>query len=124
MMKKEIETKFERVKKYLAEKNPDGIVLASRIYIRTLLRILIMEVEMRTINVTKARADLYNLLIQASESHEPIQITGKNTNAVLVSEEDWRAIQETLYLSTIPGMRESIIDGLETDISDAEELDW
>ena len=53
---------------------------------------------MRTINVTKARANLYKLLIEASESHEPIQITGKKSNAILVSEEDWRSIQETLYL--------------------------
>ena len=79
---------------------------------------------MRTINVTKARADLYNLLLETSESHEPIQITGKKTNAVLLAEDDWRAIQETLYLSSIPGMRESIIEGLETGIDETEELDW
>jgi len=51
-------------------------------------------------------------LDEASETHEPIQITGKRTNAVLVSEDDWRSIQETLYLSSIPGMQESIIEGL------------
>lgn len=79
---------------------------------------------MKTINVTKARADLYNLLLETSESHEPIQITGKQTNAVLLAEDDWRAIQETLYLSSIPGMRESIIEGLETPVEDTEELDW
>lgn len=79
---------------------------------------------MRTINVTKARADLYNLLLETSESHEPIQITGKKTNAVLLAEDDWRAIQETLYLSSIPGMRESIIEGLDTGIEETEELDW
>ena len=80
---------------------------------------------MRTINVTKARADLYNLLIEASESHEPIQITGKKSNAVLVSEEDWRSIQETLHLVSIPGMRESIIEGLNADIEvDTGELNW
>jgi len=79
---------------------------------------------MRTINVTKARADLYNLLLETSESHEPIQITGKKTNAVLLAEDDWRAIQETLYLSSIPGMRESIIEGLETGIEETEELGW
>ncbi len=80
---------------------------------------------MRTINVTKARADLYNLLLEAAESHEPIQITGKKSNAILVSEEDWRSIQETLYLLSIPGMRESIIDGLNSDAdSDTKELDW
>ncbi|MCH7820031.1 type II toxin-antitoxin system Phd/YefM family antitoxin [Candidatus Marinimicrobia bacterium MT.SAG.2] len=80
---------------------------------------------MRTINVTKARADLYNLLIETSESHEPIQITGKKSNAILVSEEDWRSIQETLHLLSIPGMRESIIEGLNADVeTDARELDW
>ena len=80
---------------------------------------------MRTINVTKARANLYNLLIEASESHEPIQITGKKSNAILVSEEDWRSIQETLHLLSIPGMRESIIEGLSSDVdADTEELDW
>lgn len=80
---------------------------------------------MRTINVTKARADLYNLLIEASESHEPIQITGKKSNAILVSEEDWRSIQETLHLLSIPGMRESIIEGLNADVAaDTQELDW
>jgi len=79
---------------------------------------------MKTINVTKARADLYNLLNETAESHEPIQITGKATNAVLVSEDDWRSIQETLYLTSIPGMRESIIAGMETPIEETEELDW
>ena len=80
---------------------------------------------MRTINVTKARADLYNLLLEAAESHEPIQITGKKSNAILVSEEDWRSTQETLHLLSIPGMRESIIDGLNSDVdSDTKELDW
>lgn len=79
---------------------------------------------MKTINVTKARADLYNLLLETSKSHEPIQITGKKTNAVLLAEDDWRAVQETLYLISIPGMRESIIDGLNTDLDDTKELDW
>ena len=80
---------------------------------------------MRTINVTKARADLYNLLIEASESHEPIQITGKKSNAILVSEEDWRSIQETRPLISIPGMRKSIVEGLNADLeSDTRELDW
>ena len=79
---------------------------------------------MRTINVTKARTNLYKLLLETSDSHEPIQITGKSTNAVLVSEEDWRSIQETLYLISIPGLRESIIEGINTDVEDTEELDW
>jgi prevent-host-death family protein len=80
---------------------------------------------MRTITVTKARANLFKLLDEASESHEPIQITGKRANAVLLSADDWRAIQETLHLLSIPGMRESIREGLETPVEDcSEELEW
>ena len=80
---------------------------------------------MRTITVTKARANLFKLLDEASESHEPIQITGKRANAVLLSADDWRAIQETLHLLSIPGMRESIREGLETPVGDcSEELEW
>lgn len=80
---------------------------------------------MRTINVTNARADLYNLLLETAESHEPIQITGKKSNAILVSEDDWRSIQETLYLLSIPDMRESIVVGLKSVVNeDIEELDW
>jgi prevent-host-death family protein len=71
---------------------------------------------MTTIKATEARANLYKLLDQAGESHEPIQITGKRVNAVLISEDDWRSIQETLYLLSIPGMRESIRKGLKTPV--------
>lgn len=67
---------------------------------------------MTSITATKARAKLYKLLDAAAESHEPIQITGKRSNAVLISEQDWRDIQETLYLVSIPGMRDSIRKGL------------
>jgi len=69
---------------------------------------------MTTLSASEARARLFKLLDEAASSHEPIQITGKRNNAVLVSEDDWRAIQETLYLLSIPGMRESIRKGLET----------
>ena len=67
---------------------------------------------MTSISVTKARSKLYQLLDMAAGSHEPIQITGKRSNAVLIAEEDWRSIQETLYLMSIPGMRTSIRKGL------------
>jgi len=67
---------------------------------------------MTTLTASKARANLYGLLDEAAESHEPIQITGKRNKAVLVSEEDWKSMQETLYLLSVPGMRESIIQGL------------
>jgi antitoxin YefM len=67
---------------------------------------------MTSLPVTQARSRLYRLLDEAADSHEPIQITGKRSNAVLVSEDDWRSIQETLYLLSIPGMRESIRKGM------------
>lgn len=69
---------------------------------------------MTTLTATKARARLYRLLDVAAESHEPIQISGKRHSAILIGEEDWRAMQETLYLLSIPGMRESIRKGLKT----------
>ena len=80
---------------------------------------------MPTVTATEARAKLYRLIDQAASSHEPIVITGKRENAVLISEDDWRAVQETLYLLSIPGMRESIREGLETPVEEcAEDLDW
>jgi antitoxin YefM len=69
---------------------------------------------MTTLTASAARASLYQLLDKAAETHEPVQIVGKRHNAVLVSSEDWRAIQETLYLVSIPGMRESIRKGMKT----------
>lgn len=71
---------------------------------------------MTTLTASQARAKLYKLLDEVASSHHPIQITGKRANAVLVAEEDWRAIQETLYLVSIPGMRESIRKGLKTPV--------
>lgn len=71
---------------------------------------------MTSIKATEARTKLFQLLDRTAASHEPIQITGKRANAVLISEEDWRAIQETLYLLSIPGMRESIRKGLKTPV--------
>ncbi len=67
---------------------------------------------MTSLSVTKARSKLYQLLNMAADSHEPIQITGKHANAVLVSEDDWRSIQETLFLVSVPGMRESLRQGM------------
>ena len=80
---------------------------------------------MKTISVTKARSNLYKLLDEAQISGEPIQITGKRNNGVLLSEDDWRAISETLFLISIPGMRESIRDGLSTPLDECiSELKW
>lgn len=67
---------------------------------------------MKTITATEARSNIYNLIDKTSQDSEPIQITGKRSNAILISEEDWRSIQETLYLISIPGMRESILEGM------------
>ncbi len=80
---------------------------------------------MKTISVTKARQDLFNLMNETILSNEPVQITGKNGNVILLSESDWRSIQETLHLLSIPGMRESIITGMETPVEEClEEVDW
>ena len=80
---------------------------------------------MTRITATEARRRLYALVDDIAESHEPVQITGKRNSAVLISEEDWRAIQETLYLSSIPGMRASIRKGLRTPVDQcAKELEW
>ena len=80
---------------------------------------------MTSLTASQARAQLYKLVDQTAHSHEPIQITGKRTNAVLISEEDWRAVQETLYLLSIPGMRDSIRRGLKTPVSKcSKKLNW
>jgi PHD/YefM family antitoxin component YafN of YafNO toxin-antitoxin module len=69
---------------------------------------------MKSISATEARKNIYKLLDEISEANEPVQILGKRSNAFLVSEEDWRALQETVHLLSIPGMRESIREGLDT----------
>lgn len=80
---------------------------------------------MTILSATEARSNLYRLIDQTSSSHEPIIITGKRGNAVLISEDDWRSMQETMFLLNTPGMRESIRNGLATPIEDCkEELDW
>ena len=72
-------------------------------------------------SASEARANLYRLIDETAQSHKPVLITGKCNNAVLVSEEDWSTIQETLHLLNVPGMWESIRDGLARDISDCSE---
>jgi prevent-host-death family protein len=80
---------------------------------------------MTTLSATEARKCLYSLVDDVAESHDPIQIVGKRNSAVLVSEEDWRAIQETLHLTSIPGMRESIQEGIKSPIEGCDEaLEW
>lgn len=80
---------------------------------------------MNTLNVTEARARLYALIDETTSSHRPITITGKRGNAVLIAEDDWNAISETLHLVSIAGMHESIRTGMQTPLDQcATELDW
>lgn len=80
---------------------------------------------MTTLSASEARKRLYNLVDEVKESHTPIQIVGKRNSAILVSEEDWKAIEETLHLASIPGMRESIRKGIKTPIEKcSEEPGW
>jgi PHD/YefM family antitoxin component YafN of YafNO toxin-antitoxin module len=80
---------------------------------------------MNTLTASEARAKLYRLIDQAALSHEPIHIIGKRGSAVLVAEENWQAIQETLFLLAIPGMRESIRAVMAEPLQgSAKELDW
>ncbi|ACH83240.1 MULTISPECIES: type II toxin-antitoxin system Phd/YefM family antitoxin [Acidithiobacillus] len=80
---------------------------------------------MSTLTASEARANLYRLIDQAAESHQPIYIAGKRTSAVLLSTEDWEAIQETLYLLSVPGMRESIKEGMAEPLSKSNmDLKW
>ena len=80
---------------------------------------------MTTLNATEARSNLYNLIDETAKTHQPIVITGKRGNAVLLSEDDWNSINESLFLLSVPGMRESIREGIETKLDDCDqELDW
>ena len=80
---------------------------------------------MTTVTATEARKQLYKLIDDVADSHEPVQITGKRGNAILVGEDDWRSVQETLHLVSIPGMRESILQGMATPVEDLDDqLDW
>lgn len=72
---------------------------------------------MKPMTASDARQKLYRLLDETATAHEPVLITGRRSNAVLIGEEDWNAIQETLYLLSIPGMRESIRQGLKTPVA-------
>lgn len=80
---------------------------------------------MQTLTASQARANLYKLIDETASSHQPIVISGKRTSAVLVASEDWDAIQETLFLLSVPGMRESIKQGMAEPLaSSATELKW
>jgi prevent-host-death family protein len=86
---------------------------------------MLVRFSMTTLTASAARSRLYKLIDESAESHEPVQITGRRSQAVLLSMDDWRSIQETLYLLSIPKMRESIRRGLETPVRKcARKLRW
>ncbi|MEY3750816.1 MAG: hypothetical protein RLZZ186_1235 [Cyanobacteriota bacterium] len=80
---------------------------------------------MGSISASEARRRLFSLIDEVRESHQPVEIHGKRGSAVLLSEDDWRAIQETLVLCAIPGMRESILEGMATPVEElSEDAGW
>ncbi len=80
---------------------------------------------MSVLTASDARSNLYRLIDQANESHEPIIISGKRNNAVLIAEDDWKALQETLFLVSIPGMKESILSGMAEPLEKSQKMiDW
>ena len=80
---------------------------------------------MQTLTASQARSNLYRIIDEAATNHEPVVITGKRNNAVLISAEDWASIQETMYLLSVPGMRESILEGLKAPVEECDkELTW
>jgi prevent-host-death family protein len=80
---------------------------------------------MHTLTASEARSNLYRLIDDAAINHEPIVITGKRNNAVLLSADDWASIQETIYLLSIPGMRESIREGMSSHLDECSNgLTW
>ena len=79
---------------------------------------------MTSISITKARENLYQTVSEVNESSQPITITNnRGKNAVLIGEEDWKAIQETLYLNSIPGLSQSILASKEEDLSECTSYD-
>ena len=79
----------------------------------------------KIIPVTQARANIYSLMDETSQTHEPILITGKRNNVVMISQEDWNAIEETLYLNSIPGMTDSIKEAMDAPDSEfSEDIEW
>jgi len=78
----------------------------------------------KSISVSQARANIFKLIDETNQDHTPIIITGKTNDAVLLSLDDWNSIQETIYLNSIPNMRKSIIDGLNTPLGECQEYQW
>lgn len=86
---------------------------------------ILVEINMVRMNSSDASERLDDLIDETAQTHKPIQIEGTHSVGVLLSEEDWRSIQETLHLLSIPGMRESVIEGMQIPIEECEkDLDW
>jgi len=79
---------------------------------------------MKTLTATQARKEIYQLVQSVESSHEPVAITSKEAVVVMIAKSDWNAIQETLHLVSIPGMKESIVEGLNTPVSKCKKLEW
>ena len=79
----------------------------------------------KVMSVSQVRADIYNVMDETAQTHEPVLITGKRNNVVMLSQEDWNAIEETLYLNSIPNMVSSIQDSMNADDSEfSEDIEW
>ena len=80
---------------------------------------------MASTNAKNARRNLFRLIEQVNTEHEPVRISGRRGSAVLVGEDDWRTIEETIHLNSIPGMAESIREGMNTPAADLhDDVEW
>ena len=90
-----------------------------------LIQVILDEQIMTTLTASEARTNLYRLIDESAATHEPLLITGKHNNAVLIAQSDWTAIQESLHLLSIPGRRKSITEEMQApDIECAKQLEW
>ena len=91
------------------------------------IMILVEGIIMTNVNITNFRKDIYELLEQTIKYNEPLNISTKNGNAIVISEEDYNNLIETLYISSVPGLKEKITKGLKEDLKDCideNEVDW
>jgi antitoxin YefM len=79
----------------------------------------------KVMTVSQARINIYKIMDETSQTHQPIMITGKRNNVVMISEEDWNAIEETLYLNSVTGMADSIKEAMDAPDSEfSEDIEW
>lgn len=116
---------IHRIDALLVVNHVGGALCDVRIGVRTQSRTIVGKLSTKEMRHDRDHSNLYRLIDETAESHQPIIIMGKRNKAVLVSEEDWSAIQETLYLLSASSMRESIREGMDTPVDECdEELDW